>query len=97
MAKLNDILELQKSGFTADEIAKLLPLIEEEKPAVEVKPVEVVQPVKAEEKITESEKVTDKLDELIQKLELNGILNSQQPVQETESVEDIMANIINPK
>lgn len=99
MAKLQDILELQKAGFNADEIAKLLPLVAEDKP-VEVKALKPETPVvetptpKVEE--PKPEKVVDKLDELIKKLELNGIFNSQQPAQEKESLEDIMANIINP-
>ena len=98
MAKLQDILELQKAGFNADEIAKLLPLVAEDKPA-EVKEVKVETPVAETPTPTEEpkpEKVVDKLDELIKKLELNGIFNSQQPSQEKESLEDIMANIINP-
>ena len=98
MAKLQDILELQKAGFNADEIAKLLPLVAEDKP-VEVKEVKVETPVAETPTPTEEpkpEKVVDKLDELIKKLELNGIFNSQQPSQEKESLEDIMANIINP-
>lgn len=99
MAKLQDILELQKAGFNADEIAKLLPLVAEDKP-VEVKEVKVETPVAETPTPTveepKPEKVVDKLDELIKKLELNGIFNSQQPSQEKESLEDIMANIINP-
>ena len=95
MAKLQDILELQKAGFNADEIAKLLPLVEE-KAEVQTVVKEVpstVEPVINKEPDT---KVVDKLDELIKKIELNGVLNSQQPAQEKESLEDIMANIINP-
>lgn len=98
MAKLQDILELQKAGFNADEIAKLLPLVAEDKP-VEVKEVKTETPVVVTPTPTEEpkpEKVVDKLDELIKKLELNGIFNSQQPSQEKETLEDIMANIINP-
>lgn len=101
MAKLSDILELQKAGFNADEIAKLLPLVGDEvkpapvvEPKVEVPKEEAKQEVPKEE--PKPEKVVDKLDELIKKLELNGIMNSQQPVQEKESLQDIMASIINP-
>lgn len=94
MAKLQDILELQKAGFNADEIAKLLPLVEEK---AEVQTVVKEVPSTVEPVINkEPDKVVDKLDELIKKIELNGVLNSQQPAQEKESLEDIMANIINP-
>lgn len=95
MAKLQDILELQKAGFNADEIAKLLPLVEEKAEVKEVvKEVpSTVEPVVNKES---DSKVVDKLDELIKKIELNGVLNSQQPAQSQESLEDIMANIINP-
>ena len=93
MAKLEDILELQKAGFTADEIAKLVPLIKEEPQIIKEEPKQ--EPALSKE--PESDKVVDKLDELIKKIELNGVYNSQQPHQSQQSLEEIMANIINPQ
>ena len=93
MAKLEDILELQKAGFTADEIAKLVPLIKEEPQIIKEEPKQ--EPASSKE--VRTDKVADKLDELIKKIELNGVYNSQQPHQPKETLEDIMANIINPQ
>jgi len=98
MAKLKDILELQKAGFNADEIAKLLPLVEEKaevQTIVKEVPSPVVEPVT--NKDSDTGKVVDKLDELIKKIELNGVLSSQQPDKPKESLEEVMASIINPQ
>lgn len=105
MAKIEDILTLKEAGFSASDIAQLLPLVGEEvKP---VKEVPVVEPVieKKEEKAVDKKDtentlnsdISAKLSELIEKIEANALLGTRQKETEDKSAEDILASIIMPK
>lgn len=102
MAKIEDILTLKEAGFSASDIAQLLPLVGGEvKPEVkEEKPVEIP---KEEPKVMKKEEdainndISAKLSELIEKIEANALLNTRQKEVEEKSAEDILANIIAPK
>lgn len=102
MAKIEDILTLKEAGFSASDIAQLLPLVGDEvKPEVkEEKPVEIP---KEEPKVMKKEEdainndISAKLSELIEKIEANALLNTRQKEVEEKSAEDILANIIMPK
>ena len=102
MAKIEDILTLKEAGFSASDIAQLLPLVGNEvKPEVkEEKPVEIP---KEEPKVMKKEEdainndISAKLSELIEKIEGNALLNTRQKEVEEKSAEDILANIIMPK
>lgn len=102
MAKIEDILTLKEAGFSASDIAQLLPLVGNEvKPEVkEEKPVEIP---KEEPKVMKKEEdainndISAKLSELIEKIEANALLNTRQKEVEEKSAEDILANIIAPK
>jgi DNA-binding transcriptional MerR regulator len=103
MAKIEDILTLKEAGFSASDIAQLLPLVGNEvKPEVkEEKPVEIPKEepkavVKKEEDAINND-ISAKLSELIEKIEANALLNTRQKEVEEKSAEDILANIIMPK
>ena len=88
----NELLELVRAGFTKAEIAKITKAETKEE-----KPVE-----KVEEKQEQGEQKTDpvttsleqKFDMLMEKLEASNFMNANQPKEET--VDDIIASIINP-
>lgn len=102
MAKIEDILTLKEAGFSASDIAQLLPLVgsEVEPEVKEEKPVEIP---KEEPKVMKKEEdainndISAKLSELIEKIEANALLNTRQKEVEEKSAEDILANIIMPK
>lgn len=103
MAKIEDILTLKEAGFSASDIAQLLPLVGNDvKPEVkEEKPVEIPKEepkavVKKEEDAINND-ISAKLSELIEKIEANALLNTRQKEVEEKSAEDILANIIMPK
>ena len=88
----NELLELVRAGFTKAEIAQITKAeTKEEKPAEKV-----------EEKQEQGEQKTDpvsttleqKFDMLMEKLEASNFMNANQPKEET--VDDIIASIINP-
>lgn len=89
----NELLELVRAGFTKDEIAQLA--------KAETKPAEKKEP-EPEKKPEQKEKKTDpvnttleqKFDMLMKKLEASNFMNANQPKEET--VDDIIASIINP-
>lgn len=100
--KIEEILQLKESGFTVDDIVKLVPLMTEQK--VEVKPeIPEVKPEvpKAEEKKevkveTDSNKeIMDKLNELSTLLHISNINNSKG--EDPKSVDDVIAEVINPR
>ena len=102
MAKIEDILTLKEAGFSASDIAQLLPLVGSEvKPEVkEEKPVEIPKEepkVMKKEEDTINNDISAKLSELIEKIEANALLNTRQKEVEEKSAEDILANIIMPK
>ncbi len=89
----NELLELVRAGFTKEEIAQLA--------KAETKPTEKKEP-EPEKKPEQGEKKTDpvnttleqKFDKLMEKLEASNFMNANQPKEET--VDDIIASIINP-
>lgn len=97
MAKIEDILKLKEAGFTADEMAKLLPLVQSE-PEVRIEQ-QKVEEVKEEPKPTvNTVSIEEKFDKLIERLEANALLNDKQPSENpNRTIDDIMAKIIEPK
>lgn len=101
--KIEEILQLKESGFTVDDIVKLVPLMTEQK--VEVKP-DVVPEVKPEVPKVEEKKevkvetdsnkeIMDKLNELSTLLHISNINNSKS--EDPKSVDDVIAEVINPR
>lgn len=89
----NELLELVRAGFTKEEIAQLA--------KAETKPTEKKEP-EPEKKPEQGEQKTDpvnttleqKFDMLMEKLNASAFLGANQP--EEETVDDIIAKIINP-
>ena len=97
-----DILALAKAGFNAKQIATILnEKLDTDLPAPVPQPMP--QPEPKPEPENKSENVNDnaiqlmnqKFDQMIQLMQAQNLVNSQQPKQ--ESVDDIIASIINPK
>lgn len=89
---IDDILRLQEAGYSADEIAKLAPLIKEA-PA----PARVVQKEdpKADERFTA---LNDKVDNLISSIQQLSIKTSdQQPEPKPDTLVDIANTILGGK
>ena len=88
----NELLELVRAGFTKAEIAQIT--------KAETKTTEPAK--KVEEEPKQGEQKTDpvsttleqKFDMLMEKLEASNFMNANQPKEET--VDDIIASIINP-
>lgn len=88
----NELLELVRAGFTKAEIAQIT--------KAETKTTETAK--KVEEEPKQGEQKTDpvttsleqKFDKLMEKLEASNFMNANQPKEET--VDDIIASIINP-
>lgn len=97
MAKIEDILKLKEAGFTADDMAKLLPLVNDKSEVVE----KVVETPKVETPKVEENKVdpiADKIDKLIERLEANALLNDKQSEDSgNKSLDEVLASIIEPK
>lgn len=90
----NDVLALVRAGFTKEEIAKMYTAEPKQKEAEkpEQKPTE--QPEQKEVK-PEPSALEQKMDKLLDAIANSNFLDAQQPKPET--VDDIIANIINPK
>lgn len=88
----NELLELVRAGFTKEEIAKITKA--ESKNPEPAKKVEE-EPKQGEQK-TDPVNTTleQKFDMLMEKLEASNFMNANQPKEET--VDDIIASIINP-
>ena len=90
---IDDILRLQEAGYSADEIAKLAPLIKEA-PAPKPAPQPKEDP-KADERFTA---LNDKVDSLISTIQQLSITQSdQQSEQKQESLVDIANSILGGK
>lgn len=86
---VNDILALSKAGFTATQIAQMAAIPAQ--PAASVQPAAPapVQPA------APAQPQGTTLDDVLKAIQASNIAASQQP--KTESCEDILASIINPK
>ena len=95
--KTNDILELCRAGFTKTEIMSMIKPAEqkpvEQKP-VEKKPVEQKPVEQKPAEIPGMEQLTNAVNSLIQTMQASNILNSNNPGAQTESADDILANLI---
>jgi len=97
----NDVLALVRAGFTKEEIAKMYAAEPKQKEAEkpEQKPTEQPEQkeVKPEQKEVKPEPsaIEQKMDKLLDAIANSNFLNANQPKPET--VDDIIANIINPK
>lgn len=90
----NDVLALVRAGFTKEEIAKMYAAEpkQKEEEKHEQKPTE--QPEQKEVK-PEPSALEQKMDKLLDAIANSNFLDAKQPKPET--VDDIIANIINPK
>jgi len=86
---IDDILRLQEAGYSADEIAKLAPLIKEA-PAPKPAPQPKDDP-KADERFTA---LNDKVDNLISTIQQLTIKQSDQPPEQQDSLIDIANTIL---
>lgn len=88
----NELLELVRAGFTKAEIAQITKA-ESKEPEPEKK-----EPEKKEQVEQKTDPVTTTLEQkfnmLMEKLEASNFMNANQPKEET--VDDIIASIINP-
>ena len=89
---LNDILELCRAGFTKAEIMSINKPAEQ-KPA-EQKPAEQKPAEQKPAEIPGMEQLTNAVNSLIQTMQASNILNSNNPGAQTESADDILANLI---
>ena len=89
---LNDILELCRAGFTKAEIMSMTKPAEQ-KPA-EQKPAEQKPAEQKPAEIPGMEQLTTAVNSLIQTMQASNILNSNNPGAQTESADDILANLI---
>lgn len=97
---IEDVLNLSKSGFTADEIKKFMGFNGETKPN-ETKPNETkpneTKPNEIEDVFKESLSTLSKeIADLKKTMQATNILNSNGAPSEQESVNDILKSIINP-
>lgn len=101
--KIDDILSLTKAGWTKDEIMSLINPQQKEQPAEQPPEPEAApadpQPAAAapveDERLS---KIETQLDYAIKRLNYLSVKDSQQPDdQKTETVDDILSSIINPK
>lgn len=97
-----DILALAKAGFSAKQIATILnEKLDGDSPAPVPQPVPQPEPENKSENKSENlndnaiQMMNQKFDQMIQLMQAQNLANSQQPKQ--ESVDDIIASIINPK
>ena len=89
---LNDILALCRAGFTKAEIMSINKPAEQ-KPA-EQKPAEQKPAEQKPAEIPGMEQLTNAVNSLIQTMQASNILNSNNPGAQTESADDILANLI---
>ena len=105
-ANKNDILALAKAGFNAKQIATILNEdLNGNLPLPSPSPVPQPEPKHEPEPEPENKSgitsdnaiqlMNQKFDQMIQLMQAQNLANSQQPKQ--ESVDDIIASIINPK
>ena len=103
--KQEDILALAKAGFTRDQIVALAGLqtapvpqtapVQQTVPVQQTAPVQQTDPVQQTE--TSGDPVLDALLGLRADMKKQALLFSSQPVAQTETTDDILASIINPK
>ena len=89
----NELLELVRAGFTKDEIAQLAKA--ETKPTKKKEPEPEKKPEQGEQKTDPANTTLEqKFDMLMEKLNASNFMKANQP--EEETVDDIIAKIINP-
>lgn len=103
--KQEDIVALAKAGFTRDQIVALAGL--QTAPAPQTTPVlqtaPVLQTVPAQQTVpvqqteTSGDPILDALLGLREDMKKQALLFSSQPLTQTETTDDILASIINPK
>lgn len=80
---IKDIIALANAGFTAQQIAKMATTAPVPAPAPAPAPVPV-------------DPIMEQLKALTTAVQTNAIINSQLPITQPETPEDILASIINP-
>ena len=91
--KQEDIVALARAGFTRDQIVALAGL--QTAPVPQTAPVQQSAPVQQTE--TSGDPVLDALLGLREDMKKQALLFSSQPATHTETTDDILASIINPK
>ena len=91
--KQEDIVALAKAGFTRDQIVALAGL--QTAPVPQTPPVQQTAPVQQTE--TSGDPVLDALLGLREDMKKQALLFSSQPATRSETTDDILASIINPK
>lgn len=109
--KQEDIVALAKAGFTRDQIVALAGLqtapvqqtvpVQQTAPVQQTVPVQQTAPVQQNASVqqtdTSGDPVLDALLGLRADMKKQALLFSSQPVTQTETTDDILASIINPK
>lgn len=97
--KQEDIVALAKAGFTRDQIVALAGL--QTAPAPQTAPVPQTVPaqqtVPVQQTETSGDPILDALLGLREDMKKQALLFSSQPAAKTETTDDILASIINPK
>ena len=97
--KQEDIVALAKAGFTREQIVALAGLqtapVQQTAPVHQTVPVQQPAPVQQTE--TSGDPVLDALLGLREDMKKQALLFSSQPATRTETTDDILASIINPK
>ena len=97
--KQEDIVALAKAGFTREQIVALAGLqtapVQQTVPVQQTAPVQQTVPVQQTE--TSGDPVLDALLGLREDMKKQALLFSSQPATRTETTDDILASIINPK
>ena len=91
--KQEDIVALAKAGFTREQIVALAGL--QTAPVQQTAPAQQTAPVQKTE--TSGDPVLDALLGLRADMKKQALLFSSQPATQTETTDDILASIINPK
>ena len=91
---IKDIIALANAGFTAQQIATMAtPPVPKPAPVPAPVPTPVPAPVPAPVQVDPS---MEQLKALTTAVQTNAIINSQLPITQPETPEDILASIINP-
>ena len=98
--KQEDIVALARAGFTREQIVALAGLqqtapVQQTVPAQQTAPVQQTVPVQQSE--SSGDPVLDALLGLRDDMKKQALLFSSQPANQTETTNDILASIINPK
>ena len=90
---IKDIIALANAGFTAQQIATMATTAQAPAPVPAPAPAPVPAPAPAPVPV---DPIMEQLKALTTAVQTNAIINSQLPITQPETPEDILASIINP-